>query len=142
MRKRGPWFRPLNHRNPFYQFRPNVVVAIVVAAWVVHLATRLVSESFSEAMALMSSDVPENVREGANTLLGHLLGLQVHTLAITGLFALAGKFAERTEEPVATVPAETHHHVIEQILRKVPDADDDEDVVRDSEQVANHLEKK
>lgn len=142
MKRRRRWLR-LSRRNPFYQFRPNVVVAVLVAAWVVHAATGLVAGSFGHALALMASDVPEDVREGANTLLAHLLGLQVHTLAITGLFALAGKFAEQNEEPAAAVDADTHRHVVDALLRKLPAADAaDEPVVRCGEQIADTLEGK
>ena len=128
----------LNARNPFYGLRPNVVIAVLVAAWVVHAATGLVTSSFADAMQLMSSNVPADVRKGANTLMAHLLGLQVHTLAITGLFALAGKFAERGEDP-PTVPADAHRHDVDalaglmrEMLTKLPD-ESDERIVRGAE---------
>lgn len=140
MKRRRPLMR-LDPRNPFYQVRPNVIAAVLVAGWVVHVATRLVSGGVSEALTLMSSDVPEDVRDGANVLLGHLLSLQVHTLAITGLFALAGKFAERHDPP--TVCAESHQHDVAAIaaiahglIARLPS---DEPLVREAETIAKEI---
>ena len=132
----------LNARNPFYDLRPNVVVAVLAATWIVHVATGLVAGGVTDAMTLMRSDVPEDVRDGANTLLGHLLSLQIHTLAITALFALAGKFAERHEQP--SVPADAHRHdvdalvaVARDLIRRLPD---DEQLVTETENLAERIQ--
>ena len=134
--------RRSGHADPFYQLRPNVLVAVLSATWVVHLASGVVIGGVAEAMELMRSDVPEDVRDGANTLLGHLLGLQIHTLAVTALFALAGKFAERHEEP--SVPADAHRHDVDalanlarDLIKKLPD---DEQLVKDTENLAERIQ--